>query len=201
MTDHKWDVRVCTKEIQEHVVANWHAGLIPGTLHEALGWSWEEYQRYENAVSGASDEDPADVLASYAPKIINLDERPFDNFLSFRDGMTPADGRLVPDWNAARAQQVRDVGDSIGPPQDHTKVSCNILRSLRSDMMGFTAPALARPIWHTAKVAGQERWIVRDTSSGVARLAPLPNDFSTPDAAQRRADVLNQKDPLGGNHA
>lgn len=57
--------RVHTKEDHERVVAAWHRGIGPDQLHDALGWTREEYQRYGNAVNGSSDEKPENVLIEF----------------------------------------------------------------------------------------------------------------------------------------
>ncbi len=62
--------RATTEEEFNHIVEAWHCGVGEGPLHEALGWTENEYGRYMNASNGAtagigSGEDPAGVLESF----------------------------------------------------------------------------------------------------------------------------------------
>lgn len=178
-----------TKDDVDRIIDQWNAGVGPDHLHDALGWTPEEYRQWVN--SGGEERER--VLASFAPQpephlravpdepdqIISQERTAEFDGTDYNFVTRPRVGEDAGIWHFARLAEAGTLAGTLIIDDPHGQAH---------------APWMFFSRWHTARVPGSSKYIVRSTASGVARLCKAPNEFDTYEAALRRADHLNSEE-------
>lgn len=170
--------RATTPAHVEHVIANWNAGIGPDALHDALGWTTAELERYQSTGELPT---PDRVLGFSMPegaRVRFLDEPEHNPFLegTIREAPTTRLHGLKPlaESVAQHEPTLEEISAACRPGPLHTRPQ--------------TAWWEFYTRWH-AKPTGDGQWKVLGEHGEEDTDGPRRHDDNA--TAQKRADVLN----------